>query len=50
MEFMKYDKKGYHWVDIGFNLRRSNSFVKARYNYCITLLKDMLNQLKILKF
>jgi len=38
-DFRKYELKGaYHWIDIGRNPMKANSFVRARYNKCVELL------------
>jgi 2-polyprenyl-3-methyl-5-hydroxy-6-metoxy-1,4-benzoquinol methylase len=47
MEIEKYSKKReYHWIDIGRRPRTSNACVRARYQFCIDLLKSRLDPSK----
>lgn len=40
-KFGKYKERGaYHWQQIGYNIRKRNAFVIARYANCISLLKQ----------
>ncbi|MFC1548341.1 class I SAM-dependent methyltransferase [Candidatus Omnitrophota bacterium] len=40
-EFIKYKKRGaYHWRQVSDDIKRSNAFVKARYQKCMKLLES----------
>ena len=46
-EFIKYKKRGaYHWQQASNDIKRSNAFVKARYQKCLELLENEMRDIK----